>query len=562
MKILIVGGVAGGASAAARLRRLNEEAEIILFEKGDYISFANCGMPYHIGKVITQRSKLLVQSAEGMRERFRIDVRVNNEVLKIDRERKEVTVLDHKEQRTYVESYDILILAPGATPIKPPLPGIVNNKIFTLRHLSDMDAIIQALEGKEQGKAVIVGGGFIGIEMAENLHHRGFEISLVEMANQIMTNLDRDMAAFVHNYLRQKGVNLILQDGVKGFKDHDSKISVILQSGRALETDIVILAIGVKPDSKLAQKAGLEIGINGTIKVNSAFQTSDPAIYAVGDAIETTDFITGKPAWLPLAGPANRQGRLVADNIAGRKVSYQGVLGTAIAKVFDLTVASTGKNEKALQKEGIKYLVSYTHGNSHAGYYPGATPLTIKLLFKEDGQILGAQIVGSEGVDKRIDVIATALKFNAKVQDLCALELAYAPPFSSAKDPINIAGYAASNILQGDVEIIHWHQLEELNPDETILLDVREPVEFQQGFIPKAINIPLGQLRRRLGELDQKKQIITYCQVGLRGYLAARILMQKGYKVKNLSGGYKTWQTVTQDLTFSLPQHKEMKSPS
>lgn len=552
MKVLIVGGVAGGASAAARLRRLNESAEIIIFERGDFIAYANCGMPYHIGKVITQRSKLLIHTVEEMKNRFHIDVRIRNEVLNIDRDNKVITVLDHNTGQTYAESYDILILATGATPIRPRIPGINSEKIFTLRHLTDMDSIIQALDKKREGNAVIVGGGFIGIEMAENLHHRGYKISLVEMADQVMTNIDRDMAAFVHNHLRQKGVNLILRDGVKEFEDHGAEINVILQSGRRISADIVILAIGVRPETKLAQQAGLELGANGTIKVNSFFQTSDPSIYAVGDAIQTTDLITDKPTWLPLAGPANYQGRLAADNIAGREVSYSGVLGTAIAKVFDLTVASTGKNEKELQKEGIKYLVSYTHSNSHANYYPGATPLSIKLLFSSEGQILGAQIVGQEGVDKRIDVLATALKFKAKVQDLCALELAYAPPYSSAKDPVNIAGYVATNILNGDMEIIHWHQLGDIDPDKTIFLDVREPSELKQGFIPNSLNIPLGQLRQRLGELDRKKEIIVYCQIGLRGYLAARILKQKGFKVKNLSGGFKTWQAISQDLIMSI----------
>ncbi|WP_227765628.1 FAD-dependent oxidoreductase [Zhaonella formicivorans] len=559
-KILIVGGVAGGASAAARLRRLNEEAEIIVFEKGEYISFANCGLPYHVGKVITERQQLLVQTVESMKNRFRIDVRVRSEVLCIDRQKKEVTVLNHVNGKTYTENYDILLLSPGAAPLRPPIPGIDSPRIFTLRNMADMDAIIQAVDNKTCGEAVVIGGGFIGLEMAENLHLRGFKVTLVEMAEQVMLNLDREMAAIVHNHLRQKGVNLILQDGVAAFNVQENRTMAILQSGKKILADLIILAIGVKPDTQLAKDAGLELGQKEAIKVNEYFQTSDPSIYAVGDAIETFDFSTGQPAWLPLAGPANRQGRLAADIIAGRSTVYGGVQGTAIAKVFDLTVASTGKNEKTLQSQGIKYFASFTHTNSHAGYYPGATPLTIKLLFGEQGELLGAQVIGQDGVDKRIDVLATALRLKANVDDLSGLELAYAPPFSSAKDPVNIAGYVAGNILRGDVEIIHWHQLANLNREDTVILDVREKAEQEAGFIPGSINIPLGQLRKRLAEIPSDKEIIIYCQVGLRAYVAARILLQKGYtRVKNLSGGFKTWFPVAKDLNYpiSYPSHQE-----
>lgn len=552
-KILIVGGVAGGASTAARLRRLDEQAEIIMFEKGEYISFANCGLPYHVGRIIPERRQLLVQTVEGMKNRFRIDVRVRSEVISIDRAKKEVTVLDHLTGTTYTESFDLLLLSTGAAPLRPSIPGIDNPRIFTLRNMADMDAIIAAIDVKPGGEAVIIGGGFIGLEMAENFHRRGFKVNLVEMAEQVMLNLDRDVAAIIHNHLRQKGLNLILQDGVTAFENEGNATTVILHSGQKITADLVILAIGVLPDTNLAKEAGLALGLKGAIKVNAALQTSDPSIYAVGDAIETFNFADGQPTWLPLAGPANRQGRLAADAISGRAVTYDGVQGTAIAKVFDLTVASTGKNERTLQNEGIKYFASFTHSSSHATYYPGAIPLTIKLLFGEKGQLFGAQVIGQNGVDKRIDVLATALRFKAGVDDLSGLELAYAPPFSSAKDPVNMAGYVAGNILRGDVEIIQWHELAGLNPEETVLLDVREKSEQSMGFIPGSINIPLGQLRQRLEEIPRDKNIVVYCQIGLRAYVAARILMQHGFpRVKNLSGGFKTWQPVAIDLKMPI----------
>ncbi|MDS1030884.1 FAD-dependent oxidoreductase [Bacillota bacterium LX-D] len=562
-KILIVGGVAGGASAAARLRRLNEDAEIILFEKGEYISFANCGLPYHVSKVISQRQQLLVQTVESMKNRFNIDIRVKNEVLKINRQNKEVTVLNHLTGETYTENYNILLLSPGASPIHPNLPGIEHPNIFSLRNMTDMDNIISAVEQSTKGEAVIIGGGFIGIEMAENLHQLGFKISLVDLADQLMLNLDREMAAIIHNQVRQKGISLYLKNSVTEFKQKGDFITVVLQNGEKINANIVILAIGINPSTQLAKEAGLELGMKGTIKVDSCFRTSDPDIYAVGDAIETVDFLTGKPAWLPLAGPANRQGRLVADIIFGHKTTYTGVQGTSIAKIFDLNVASTGKNERSLQNEGTKYFASFTHTNSHAGYYPGSTPLTIKLLFAENGKILGAQVIGRNGVDKRIDVLATALRLGATVQDLSSLELAYAPPFSSAKDPVNIAGYVAGNILQGDLNIIHWNQLNSLDPASSVILDVREKAELEMGYIPGAVNIPLGQLRKRIAELPKNKEIIIYCQVGLRGYIASRILMQKGFsKVKNLSGGFKTWQSIATDLNYQIayPNHKEKKT--
>ncbi|AZR74326.1 pyridine nucleotide-disulfide oxidoreductase [Anoxybacter fermentans] len=550
-KVVIVGGVAGGASAAARLRRIDENAEIILLERGEHISFANCGLPYHIGEVITERSKLLVQTPEAMKKRFNIDVRVLNEVIAIDRENKVVKIKNHKTGETYTESYDYLILSPGANPVKPPIPGIDHPNIFTLRNIPDMDKIKGYIDNKKPKSAIVVGGGFIGLEMAENLHHRGLNVTIVEMADQVMAPLDFEMAAIVHEHIRSKNVNLILKDGVKSFKDRSGQVQVTLQSGKEITADLVILAIGVRPDTTLAKSCGLELGKRGGIKVNEYLQTSDPSIYAIGDAIEVEDFITKKNTLIPLAGPANKQGRIVANNIAGRPETYKGTQGTAIAKVFDLTVASTGANEKTLKREGIKYIASITHSGSHAGYYPGAIPMSIKILFTPEGKLLGAQIVGYKGVDKRIDVLATAIRFGKTVFDLQELELAYAPPFSSAKDPVNMAGYAAGNIINGDTDIIHWHEIPKLDLNKSVLVDVRTKMEWNLGAIEGAILIPVDELRDRLNELPKDKEIIIYCQVGLRGYIASRILKQHGFtKVKNLSGGYKTYKTVIKELNL------------
>lgn len=548
-KVLIVGGVAGGASAAARLRRLDETAEIIMFEKGEHISFANCGLPYYIGGTIEQRDALLVQTPEKMRARFNIDVRVKNEVLSIDRDKKEVKVKDLNSGKVYKESYDYLVLSPGASPIKPPIPGIDSPNIFTLRNIPDTDAIKEYVDNKKPKRAVVVGGGFIGIEMAENLYDRGLEVSIVEMADQVMGPIDFDMAQIVHQHIKSKDVKLYLKDGVKEFEYKNGVTTVTLQSGKTLDADIVILAIGVRPDSKLAIDCGLEVNQRGGIIVDEYLRTSDKNIYAIGDAIEVVDFVNGSKTMIPLAGPANKQGRIVANNIAGREEKYKGTQGTSIAKVFDLTVASTGNNEKILNRMGKKYGKDYKialiHSKSHAGYYPGAIPMTIKLIFNLKGKILGAQIVGYDGVDKRIDVIASAIRFGGTIYDLKELELAYAPPYSSAKDPVNMVGFTAENILKRDVDVIMCNELEKLDKNEAIILDVRDEIERELGYIEGSINIPLDELRNRLNELDKEKLIIPYCAIGLRGYLAARILKQNGFKkVKNLSGGYTTYSCI------------------
>lgn len=556
-KIVIVGGVAGGATTAARLRRLDEQAEIVMFERGEYISFANCGLPYYIGGAIAERDALLVQTVEGMAEKFHLDIRIQSEVIAINRERKTVTVKHLPTGETYEESYDYLVLSPGASPIKPNIPGIEEaSDLFTLRNIPDTDRIKSYVDEKKPKKAVVIGGGFIGIEMAENLWERGIDVTLVEMAKQIMAPVDYEMAAILHQHIRDKGVRLILEDGVASF-EQKGKI-VRLQSGTTIETDMIVLAIGVKPENELAKQAGLTIGERGGIQVNEYLQTSDPSIYAIGDAIEVIDYISGKPTHIPLAWPANRQGRIVADHIYGRNVRYNGTLGTAIAKVFDMTVAATGNNEKTLQRLGIAYEVLHIHPNSHASYYPGAFPIALKLLFdRKTGRIFGAQAVGYDGVDKRIDVIATAIKGGMTVFDLPDLELAYAPPYSSAKDPVNMAGYVASNMIENMVETIQWHEVNQLVKNGACLVDVREEMERDMGFIPGSINIPLGQLRKRLHELPKDETIYVYCQVGLRGYLAARILTQHGFRVKNLDGGYKTYAAVYNEYEAQQTEKEE-----
>ncbi|MDE4543237.1 CoA-disulfide reductase [Thermoanaerobacterium sp. R66] len=551
MKVVIVGGVAGGASAAARLRRLDEDAEIILFEKGEYISYANCGLPYYIGEVIKEREKLVVQTPEAMSKRFKIDIRTLSEVTKINPDEKTVVVHDIKNDRTYTESYDKLILSPGAEPIKPPMPGIDGKNIFTLRTIPDTFKIKDYVDNNKPKKAVVVGGGFIGLEVAENLKETGLDVTVVELADHVMAPLDYEMAAIVHQRLKDKGVNLILKDGVKEFHHKEGITTVVLNSGNTLITDMVVLGIGVRPDIKLAKDAGLEIGERGGIKVNEYMQTSNPDIYAVGDAIEVKDYINGSNTLIPLAGPANKQGRIAADNICGRKSKYDGTQGTSVAKIFDLTVAATGNNETILKRAGIDYEKVIIHPNSHASYYPDALPMTIKLIFKkDDGKILGAQIVGFDGVDKRIDVIATAIRSNMTVYDLEELELAYAPPYSSAKDPVNMAGFAASNILKGDISVFHWDEVEKIDMSKSVILDVRTDLEYQLGNIRGSINIPVDELRDNLHKIPKDKDIYVYCQVGLRGYIACRILMQNGFKsVKNLSGGYKIYETATSDFS-------------
>ena len=570
-KVIIVGGVAGGASAAARLRRLDENAEIILFEKGQHISFANCGLPYYVGEVITQKENLIVVTPEKMKERFGIDVRVNSEVLRIDPVKKIVEIKDISGNSTYTESYDKLVLSPGAEPIKPQLPGINSSRIFTLRNIPDTYSIKDYVDKMNPRRAVVVGAGFIGLEMAENLHMRGINVSVIELADHVIGPMDFDMAAIVHNHLRMKNVELILKDAVSAFDDNGTHINVTLSSGKSIKADMVIMGIGVRPDVRLAADAGLTIGSSGGISVNEYLQTSDPDIYAVGDAVQVKDFISQNPALIPLAGPANKQGRIAADNICGGSEKYEGTQGTSIVKVFDLTVAITGNGERLLQRNNIEYEKSFTHSASHASYYPGGIPMSIKVLFeKNNGKLLGAQIVGYDGVDKRIDILSTAIRAGMTVYDLEKLELAYAPPFSSAKDPVNIAGFTASNILKNNCSIFHWNEVDSINKDSGILLDVREEAEFQLGTINGAINIPLDELRGRLNELPKEKTIFIFCQVGLRGYLAARILTQKGFDARNLSGGLKTYKMAVEKQTnegifeIQLPseQHTLEERPS
>ncbi len=547
MKYLIIGGVAGGATVAARLRRMDEKADIILFERGKYVSYANCGLPYYIGGTIAQRSKLFVQTVKGFTDRFRIDIRVEQEVTAIHPEKRLIEIKRLDSGETYTETYDKLVLSPGAEPLRPNIEGIDSKKIFTLRNVPDTDAVKNHIDTAHPSRAVVVGGGFIGLEMAENLHQRGLHVDVVEMANQVMAPLDFSMAAIVHRHLTDKGVGLYLEDGVVRFEEQDDKMIVHLRSGRQIATDMVLLSIGVRPEIRLAQQAGLTIGERKGIVVNQYMQTSDPDIYALGDAVEVMHLITGKSALIPLAGPANKQGRIVADNIVfGNNQTYRGSMGTSVAKIFDLTVATAGANAKLLKANNIEYISSYTHGSSHAGYYPNAVPLSIKILFSPtDGRLFSAQVVGFEGADKRIEMFAQVIQRNGTVYDLTQLEHAYAPPYSSAKDPVNMAGYVAENILSGKSRIIHWREIDSL-PADTVRIDVRTREEFRMGTIPGFRNIPVDELREHLGELPSDKPIVVTCAVGLRGYLAYRILVQNGFKdVRNLSGGYTTWRTAT-----------------
>ncbi|MED1740155.1 CoA-disulfide reductase [Bacillus swezeyi] len=546
-KIVIIGGVAGGATTAARLRRLDEQAHIVLFERGEYISFANCGLPYYIGETIKSREKLLVQTVEGMSKKFNLDIRNRSEVVKINRDKKTVTVNNLAKHHMYEESYDVLVLSPGAKPIVPPIPGLAEAyNLFTLRTIPDTDQIKNYIDSQKPKKAVVIGGGFIGLEMAENLAGRGVHVTLVEMSDQVMTPLDYEMAAIVHKHLREKGVSLILKDGVQSFSDKGKK--VILSSEKVIDTDFTILSIGVTPENALAAEAGLRIGSRGGIRVNDRLLTNDEHIYAIGDAIETSDYVHQQPAFIPLAGPANRQGRIVANNIYGKQETYKGTLGTSIAKIFDLTAAVTGSNEKTLKQHGIDYRVAHIHPASHAGYYPGASPLALKIIFSpHDGMIYGAQAIGKDGADKRIDVIATAMKGDLTVFDLTELELAYAPPFSSAKDPVNMAGFVASNMLEDDLETVQWHEIDQIVENGGFLIDVREPNERKMGSIKGSINIPLGEIRERLHEIPKAQPIYLACQAGLRGYLAARTLHGHGYQAINLDGGWKTYSYVNHD---------------
>lgn len=562
MNYLVIGGVAGGATVAARLRRMDEKANVIMFDRGKYVSYANCGLPYYIGDTISERDKLFVQTKKGFVERFNIDIRTEQEVTRILPESKQVEVKRLDNGETYLESYDKLVLSPGAEPLRPRIEGIDSKKIFTLRNVPDTDAIKNYVNSEKPKAAVVVGGGFIGLEMAENLHDLGIAVTVVEMANQVMAPLDYSMASIVHQHLIGKGVGLVLEDGVSRFEEVDGKVTVHLKSGMAIPADMVLLSIGVRPETKLAKDAGLAIGALGGIAVDEFMRTSDPNIYALGDAVEVRHLVTGKPALIPLAGPANKQGRIVADNIVfGDKQVYDGTMGTSIAKLFDLTVATAGANAKLLKRDGIEYLTSFTHGSSHAGYYPGAVPLSMKIIFSPDnGRLLGAQVVGFGGVDKRIEMLAQVIQSKGTIYDLMELEHAYAPPYSSAKDPVNMAGFVADNILNGRVKVIHWRDVENLSSD-TIKIDVRTRDEYSLGSIPGFINIPVDELRDHLAELPKDKKIVVTCAVGLRGYLAYRILTQNGFgDVWNLSGGYKTWSAASTKVGNTAAKVKEEDS--
>jgi NADPH-dependent 2,4-dienoyl-CoA reductase/sulfur reductase-like enzyme/rhodanese-related sulfurtransferase len=549
-RVIIVGGVAGGASAAARARRLCENCEIIVFERGPHVSFANCGLPYFVGGEIAEQDSLLVQTPQSLKSRFNLDVRVNTEVIAIDRAAQRVKVRELTTGRESEEAYDALVLSTGASPLKPPIPGIDRPNHFTVRNIPDVEKIMAWSKDCQRCRAVVVGGGYIGLEMAEQLQRRGFGVTVVEALQQVMAPLDPEMAAWLHQELRANNVTLHLNDPVAAFETPTQKEParasiVVLKSGTRLPADSVILGLGVKPESGLARNAGLEIGKRGGIRVNEHLQTSDPHVWAVGDAIEVRDAVTGQWALVPLAGPANRQGRIAADNIFGRPSHYEGTWGTAILRLFNLTAGCTGANEKTLRRLEIAFQAIHLHPNSHAGYYPGAEPIALKILFAPDtGKLLGAQAVGHEGVDKRIDVLATALKAGMTVNDLAELELAYAPPYGSAKDPVNLAGMAAQNVLAGDVAVAQWSEIGALDPQTMLLLDVRRDDERAKGFLPGSIHIPLDQLRSRLSELPRDREIVAYCQSGQRSYYATRILAQHGFRVRNLTGSYRTWKTA------------------
>ncbi len=544
-KLVIVGGVAGGASAAARARRISEDAEIVLFERGQDISFANCGLPYHIGGIIKERSNLLVASADLLRTRFRIDVRTRTEVVRIDRSAREVETKTLETGEIGSQPFTKLILSTGAEPIRPPLPGIEAPGIFTLRNLQDMDRINGCLGGMDQGRAVVVGGGFIGLEMAENLKLRGLEVTLFEMTRQVMPPLDPEMAAPLHRHLGLHGVKLRLGAPVSAFEETAGRILVRPEHGEAVAADLVVLAIGVRPEAQLAREAGLAVGERGGIVTDDRMRTSDPDIFAVGDAVEVVDLVLREPTLIPLAGPANRQGRIAADNALGRDVAYRDSQGTNICKVFDLAAGSTGASERSLKRAGRRYEKIYLSPASHAGYYPGAKPMTLKLLFDPaDGKVLGAQAVGADGVDKRLDVLAVAIRAGMTVFDLENLELAYAPPYGSAKDPVNMAGFIAANVLRGDVGLVHSDEIDGCDPGSRIVLDVRTNKEHKKGAIPGAIHIPVDDLRNRLAELPRDRELLVYCAAGLRSYIACRILTQKGFRCRHLPGGYPIYRDV------------------
>ena len=546
MKTVIIGGVAGGASAAARLRRLDESADIIMLERGDYVSFANCGLPYYIGGVITDKNNLTLQTPQSFRSRFNIDVRVNSEAIKIDPESKTVTVKNLKSGEIYTESYDNLILSPGAEPIKPNIDGIDSDIVFTLRNIPDTMKIKQYIENTKPKSAVVVGGGYIGVEMAENLCEAGIEVSIVELADHLIAPLDFDMAADVHRYIKSKGIKLYLNNGVKAINGH----TVVLQNGK-IDTDLVMMSVGVRPETSLAKECGIETNKRGSIIVNRNMKTNIPDIYAVGDAIEVSDFITGDPSFIPLAGPANKQGRIAADNITGISSEYTGTQGSAVLKLFDMTVATTGLNEKAAKSAEINYDKTYIYSDSHASYYPNANNMSIKALWdKETLRLIGAQIVGFDGVDKRMDVIATAIRFGAEITDLTKLELCYAPPFGSAKDPVNMLGFVAENIISGKIKQFFWHDVESLPRDGSVtLLDVRTVTEIKHGKIEGFITIPLDSLRERINEIPKGKPVYVHCHSGLRSYIACRILSGNGYDCYNLAGGWRLYESVIHEKT-------------
>ena len=555
-KVVIVGGVAGGASCAARLRRLDEDAEIVIFERGPYVSFANCGLPYHVGGAIPKRANLLVVTPDLLRQRFRIDVRARQEVVRIDRARQQVQVTDLESGRTYLEGYDYLVLAPGAAPLHPPIPGITLPGVFTLRTIPDTDAIINWIEERQAWEAVVIGAGFIGLEMAENFQQRGLSVSVVERADQVLpASLDYEMAALAQSSLRKQGIELYFGEQVQEIREDAGQL--LVRSGqRELPARLALVAVGLHPETTLAREAGLEVGPTGGIKTDTHLRTSDPRIYAVGDAIEVINAVSGRPVLIPLAGPANRQGRLVADNICGRQLAYRGTVGSSIIKLFDLAVATTGLNTRQLQNSGIDYRSIIVHPLARAGYYPGGSPISLKLLFSpSDGRILGAQAIGQEGADKRIDVLATALQAGMTVYDLERLELAYAPPFSSARDPVNLLGMAASNIMRGDVAAVGWDELDSLLKNGAFLLDVRTPSEVEAGIIPGSVHIPVDELRRRLGEIPAGKRLVVHCATGLRSYIACRILKAHGWnEVYNLSGGWRTYRAATAERSKLAPQ--------
>ena len=556
MKTIIIGGVAGGATAAARLRRLDEKAEIIILERGEYVSFANCGLPYYIGGVITDREDLTLQTPESFKARFNIDVRVLNEAVKINPDTKTVTIKNLRTGEIYEETYDNLILSMGAEPIQPNIEGADGSNVFTLRNIPDTLKIKNYIDTAKPRSAVVIGGGYIGVEMAENLAQAGLKVAIVELADHLIAPLDFDMAADVHRYIKSKGIYLHLNNGVKAINGN----TVILQNGE-IAADMIIMSVGVRPETAIAKDCGIELNPRGSIIVNNKMQTNLPSIYAVGDAVEVDDFITKKPAFIPLAGPANKQGRIAADNIAGYESIYTGTQGSAVLKLFDMTIATTGLNEKTATAAGIDYDKTYTYSASHATYYPGAAQMSIKALWdKRTLKIIGAQIVGFDGVDKRMDVLATAIRFGAKITDLTTLELCYAPPFGSAKDPVNMLGFVAENIVSGKLKQFFWHDVEKLARDGSVfLLDTRTPYEVMNGKIDGFVNIPLDSLRQRINEIPKDRPVYVHCHSGLRSYLACRILTGNGYDCYNLAGGWRLYESVINERTVPEYSCKDCK---